>query len=345
MSNILGRGLHSSGSGGFATSVVATNIPGRIYVEAGSFAEANKLARFVAELDPMKVSPVLQGDVFKILNFSYSHTYWPWARVRGNRRKWAFYAGDTGLITKVEGHDKEYLALIPRIASEGQSRPPQALISRSSRDVRSAARDEANGRFSWKGHLFSAEGLSLVDLTKIATLPVSGPLPSFAELALFRTTSVLSTAEAERTEQRISQGYMKSGDKVKVIAGPYVSLLGEIREIKENEVAVYLPSQNVVENMTMDFIRVAFAISDQVRVLEGPSQSVIGWVVDISVNTLRVVNVEAQIEVDDLNCDMRQITNFSFTGQCLEIERRVPHVRAVHWSAVPGRICQARETG
>ena len=288
---------------------------------------------------------VFEEEVSKILNFSHSHTHWPWARVRGNRQKWALYAGDTGLITKIEGHDEEYLALIPRIPSEGQSRPPQALISRSSRDVRSAARDRPNRRFSWKGCLFSAEGLLLVDLTKIAILPLSEPLPSLAELALFRSTSILSTAEAERTEQRISQGHMKRGDKVKVIAGSYVSLLGEIREIKEDEVAVYLPSQNVVENMTVDFIRVAFAIGDQVRVLEGPSQSVIGWVVDISANALRVVNAEAQIEVDDLNCDMRQITNFSFTGQCLEIERRVPYVRAVHWSAVARRICEARETG
>ncbi|KJA12624.1 hypothetical protein HYPSUDRAFT_109789, partial [Hypholoma sublateritium FD-334 SS-4] len=68
-------------------------------------------------------------------------------------------------------------------------------------------------------------------------------------------------------------------DKVIVVSGPYLNMTGEVMEMKENEVAVYLPSQDVIEDMHKDTVRADFAVGDQVRVLDGPSQGLVGWVI------------------------------------------------------------------
>lgn len=310
VSKILERASHSSTAGYLATSVIATTMPGRIYAEARNYTQVQKLAQSYAELNPLKVSPVPQEDIFKILDFSPSHTDWPWAKVRGNRSKWRWYEGDMGLITRVEGRNKKCLALIPRINVEGQSRPPQALAVRRNMEIRRAARAELYGRFVCEGDMFSAEGLLLVDLDNIPILPLFKPLPSSAELAVFRSTSLLSAVEENKTSQHIAQARMKTGDRVKVVSGPYCGLIGEVQAMKEDEVAVYLPSQGVLEDMPKDTVRAAFAVGDQVKVLDGQSKGLVGWVTVVSagnmlrvlkVNTLRVFNVEDPTEVDNLH--------------------------------------------
>ena len=223
---ILERALHPSNARDLSVSVVATPTPGRIYAESPSFAQVTRLARSFKELDSRNISPVPRESFFEILNFTPSHMHWPWARVRGNRGKWRWYVGNTGLITKIGGVQKKYLALIPRIsdsdkAQQTQSRPPQALAVCRDLELRGAARAELHGNFLWKGKKFSAEGLLLVDLDDIDILPSFKPLPSSTELACFRSTPLLSTIEANKTSQQIAQIRLKTGDRVKVISGPY----------------------------------------------------------------------------------------------------------------------------
>ena len=297
--------LHSSNPGGIS-SAIATSTPGRIYAEARNFVQVAKLARSFAELNPLQVCPVPREEVFRILNISSSHIHWPWAKVHGSQEKWRPYAGDTGLITRVEGRNKKYLALIPRIhkldgTQAGQSRPPQALAVRSNLGTCGAVRTELYGGYTWRGHLFSPEGVLLVDLDNIAVLPLSKPLPSSAELTLFRSTSLLSTAEVEKTAQQVEQTRLKVGDRVKFVSGPYLDLIGEIKEIKENEVTVYVPSQNIVDDMPKDSVRADFAIGDRVNVLDGKNRGLVGWVIGISVRTLQVLNLETETEVNSLS--------------------------------------------
>ena len=135
----------------------------------------------------------------------------------------------------------------------------------------------------------------------ISFLPLSKPLPSSAELTLFRSTSLLSTAEVEKTAQQVEQTRLKVGDRVKFVSGPYLDLIGEIKEIKENEVTVYVPSQNIVDDMPKDSVRADFAIGDRVNVLDGKNCGLMGWVIGISVRTLRVLNVETETEVNPLS--------------------------------------------
>ncbi len=286
---------------------MSTSTPGRVYAECSDFSQVIKLARSFAELNLCQVTLVPREDVPRILNSSPSRMNWPWATVRDVRIKWKWYAGDTGLITRIEGQSKKYLALIPRInksasVQNGQSRPPQALAVRRNLDIDRVCQAELYGRYIWRGHLFSPEGFLLVDLDNITTVTFesSKPLPSPAELTLFRTTSFLSTAEAERTAQQVAQAHLNIGDKVKVISGPYLHLIGVVRGMKENEASVYLPSQNITEDMLIDTVRAAFTIGDYVKVLNSQNHGLVGWVVGISEATLRVLNMESETEVNVL---------------------------------------------
>ena len=299
------RAFSYSHSPGGISSAIATSTPGRIYAEARTFVQVAKLARSFQELNPLQVSPVPREDIFRILNVSSSRTRWPWAKVHGSQEKWRRYAGDTGLLTRVEGRNKKYLALLPRIhtsdgTQEGLSRPPQALAVRSNLDNCKAARTGLYGRYIWRGQLFSPEGVLLVDLDDINVLPLSNPLPSSSELTLFRSTSLLSTAEAEKTAQQIAQTRLKVGDRVKIVSGPYLGLIGDVKEIKENEATVHVPSQNIVDDMPKDSVRADFAIGDRVKVLDGENRGLVGWVIGISIRTLRVLNVETETEVNFL---------------------------------------------
>ena len=86
---------------------------------------------------------------------------------------------------------------------------------------------------------------------------------------------------------------------MKVVSGPYLDLIGEIKSIKENEVAVFLPSQDIMEDMAKDTVRAAFRVADHVRILDGQHQGLVGWVIAVlePERKLRVLNVEAAIEV------------------------------------------------
>ena len=94
---------------------------------------------------------------------------------------------------------------------------------------------------------------------------------------------------------------MKVGDRVKFISGPYLDLVGEIKEIKENEATVYVPSQNIIDDMPKDSVRADFAIGDRVNVLDGKNRGLVGWVIGISVRTLQVLNLETETEVNSLS--------------------------------------------
>lgn len=263
-----------------------------------------RLSRSFEALNSLKVRPVPQEDVVKLLNTSLStYVHGSWARVRGGKSKWSRYVGDTGLITEPEGRNESHLALIPRIApngaEEGQSRPPHMLVSRRGLEKLGTVKDELYGRFVWKGQLFSAEGFLLVDLDDISTVALLDPLPSSAELAVFRSTSLLSAEQAAKTEEQMAQAHINIGDRVKVVSGPYLNLIGEVKGIKENEVSIFLPSQDIVEDMANDTVRADFRVADHVRIIDGQHQGLVGWVIAVFnlERKLRVLDVEAAVEV------------------------------------------------
>ncbi|KAF8170797.1 hypothetical protein BJ912DRAFT_832971, partial [Pholiota molesta] len=83
-------------------------------------------------------------------------------------------------------------------------------------------------------------------------------------------------------DRMIIQTRMNIRDRVKVMVGTYLGMLGNVVEMKENEVAVYLPSQDIIEDMLQDSVQAAFDIGDQVVVVDGERKGLVGWVIGIS---------------------------------------------------------------
>ena len=248
------------------------------------------------------MNPVLQERILENLGYLQSGERWPWAKVRGSPKKWSRYAGDTGLITKVDGDDNWYLALIPRVgeldhSDDDRSRPSQALASRRSLDIRKAPKVGPSGTFYSKGTMYSAEGCILVEIAKIKVLPLPNPLPTSSELKLFQSTTLLSDAVSKMTDRLIAQSRIKIGDKLKVLSGPYIHSRGVVKEVNERTVTVYLPAQDSVEEMALDTVRAAFTLGDKVRAVDGKSKGLVGWVIGAIEEDLCVLNDETGMEV------------------------------------------------
>jgi ribosomal protein L24 len=285
-------------------------VPGRIYAEVNTFAQATALAQAIPELKPSRISPVPRDELYRILNIASTRLApHQWTRVAGRRRKWRVYGGDTGLVLMIQGSEKLYLALVPRLAigdaDPEVQRPPQALVSRlhlAHIKGEKSIKEDIEGRYIWKGYMFSKEGFLLIDLDKFELLPLVETVPRTAELDIFRTTTIIPPRIARRTEEMIRRTRMKLGDRVKVVTGEYLGLIGEITEILEDdsEVNIYMPSQDITQNMLKNDVRVTYRVGDQVKVLDGEHKGLAAWVVAILLDSLRILNLEKQIEVSTL---------------------------------------------
>ncbi|KAF8199073.1 hypothetical protein BJ912DRAFT_687982 [Pholiota molesta] len=311
---ILRKSMHPTAPQVLATSALATSVPGRIYAEVNTFAQATTLAQAIPELKPSRISPVPRDELYRILNIASTRLApHQWARVAGRRRKWRVYGGDTGLVLMIQGSEKLYLALVPRLAigdaDPEVQRPPQALLERlhlAHIKGEKSIKEDIEGRYIWKGYMFSKEGFLLIDLDKIELLPLVETVPRTAELAIFRTTTIIPPRIARRTEEMIRRTRMKLGDRVKVVTGEYLGLIGEITEILEDdsEVNIYMPSQDITQNMLKNDVRVTYRVGDQVKVLDGEHKGLAAWVVAILLDSLRILNLEKQIEVNVSKADV-----------------------------------------
>ena len=68
----------------------------------------------------------------------------------------------------------------------------------------------------------------MINVDDINIVPLPETIPTTNELAIFQTTPVLHRPLSSWTEMLIQENNMKVGDRVKVIAGEYVGLIGEL---------------------------------------------------------------------------------------------------------------------
>ncbi|KAF8972603.1 hypothetical protein BDZ97DRAFT_1614070, partial [Flammula alnicola] len=106
-------------------------------------------------------------------------------------------------------------------------------------------------------------------------------LPSMSVLMLFCSNHVLEADTRARTEKGIIASQVKLHDRVKVVRGEYRGLLGQVQDVREDEIAVYLSTQDLTEYVLRTDVRLAFRVGDEVRVLDGPNSGLTGWVVDV----------------------------------------------------------------
>lgn len=286
-----------------ALSAFATSLPGRIYAEVPTFQEAKTLARAISELDATHIRPLTLDEYFHVLRVTDVPKPHRWARVESKKKKWHWYKGDTGLVKKVEGQGKLYLYLIPRLTTplleKVQSQPPQALVNRLHLQNLPGAAVVVDGDGSFKNgkETYNADGLMMVDLDDIDILPLAETLPTTTELTIFRSTKVIHNRMANWTETRIMENNMKVGARVKIIAGEYCGLVGELKEVSDEEFKVYIPSQGIIEDVMKNNVRASYQIGDQIKILCGKHQDLVAWIIAISPKILTILNVEKEIEV------------------------------------------------
>jgi ribosomal protein L24 len=289
-----------------AACVFATTVPGRIYAEVPTYQWAAKLARSMIDLRAERIRPIPVEEYCRILHIKPKIKRFRWARVVDKTKKWYWYKGDTGLIHKVEGKGKLQLMLIPRLitmpSKDVRSRPPQALVDclvLQAMVGEDAIEDHENNAFEYGGYCYSAEGLISVDIDQIDFIHLPGTIPTTSELDIFQSTSVLHPRLSEWTETLIQENNMQVGDRVKVIAGEYTGLIGQLMEINDDDVKVYIPCQDVVEDMVKHSVRASYRTGDQVKVVHGVHVDLVAWVVSVSSTNLKIVNVKKEIEVSN----------------------------------------------
>jgi hypothetical protein len=76
-------------------------------------------------------------------------------------------------------------------------------------------------------------------------------------------------------------------DRVKVLRGPFRGLLGKVTSLTDDEVEVYLPSQDLLEHVRVWELAREFRVGDRVRA-RVENEETIGWVTMVSDSHLSV---------------------------------------------------------
>ena len=103
---------------------------------------------------------------------------------------------------------------------------------------------------------------------------------------------------------RMSVRILHIGNAVKITHGDLKGLFGIIVEIRENEANVFLPLQDVTIYLPFSLLRKHLKVGDEVHILLGDNQGVMGWVVNQDDKNLYVFNNRTGMEVNVLllNC-------------------------------------------
>ena len=114
----------------FTTFFARVFLPGRIFAEASSYADAILLASQIPELSTYNVRLVPHGSILELLaRGSKTPREQTWLRMKSKQKKLKVYLGDTALLVKAES-DLFEVWLIPREGvADGSSRPPQHLLN------------------------------------------------------------------------------------------------------------------------------------------------------------------------------------------------------------------------
>ena len=91
---------------------------------------------------------------------------------------------------------------------------------------------------------------------------------------------------------------LQIGDEVKITHIDSRRHFGKIIDITENEANVFLTMQDVTTTVPFSVLQKYFKVGDEVHILEGDNQGVMGWVVNQDDNYVCIFNDRTGAEVD-----------------------------------------------
>ena len=118
--------------------------------------------------------------------------------------------------------------------------------------------------------------------------------PSLADVIPFLSSVSIDDSAKHLIQNLAERKALKEGTQVKIVAGEYQGLVGNIVELKEATVLVEFYATQELKDVPVNYVRRYFKAGDFVRVTEGEHQNLEGWVVNVDdrkyVATLYVKN-------------------------------------------------------
>ena len=313
---VLSRATHPTHPEILAKSIFTrSTLPGRVYAEVSTLAQATNLAAAIQELNASAVRLVPAEDMLARLQVPNPYSFPPqsWARIRGTGKGWGVYRGDVVLVAEV--NNQSSVVVVPRISHyttksgtrpEQALRPPFALRAVFGSEIVS---DVANEQLvTFRGQSFTPEGFIVWPLSGVDLMRPQDDLPSKELLDIFQQCPSLLEDTYLKASASLLSLQIKAGDWVKVIRGDYRGIFGRVTRVDEKAVAVYVESQGLEEEILVDSVRRVFRIGDQVKILRGAHAGSTGWVVDVLRGSVKVLNIEKSFEVCKINCHSRLLT-------------------------------------
>jgi len=232
-----------------ATAAVAVfgraTLPGRVFIEATSLKDARRMIANVSYVTPNKTKPVPQDDYQSCL--TEGNTYTPslhhWVRLRHLR----LYKGDIALITYVGEQSLVIdVTVVPGwVFSDNKNtsgHPPKQLLN--AFEVQRLLGPGSISLRNWRFLLMESEELHcesahllLSDLDTNSYIPAEA-MPTITELEMFKPSYDVPEEILTKTQNRIMLESLQLRDQVKILAGEYQGLLGEVESIDGLEVQV-----------------------------------------------------------------------------------------------------------
>lgn len=269
-----------------ASSVIARpDIPGRIFVEVSSEKDARAVVNAVPNLlrhRLVRLLPVNERPRFLKYDDD-GYKIGTWVRIEG---PWKLYRGDVALIVAGKREGELALAAIPRVPAETDpsrpGRPPRKLL-----DKQQLAEMRLHGRtyrtrsiFKHRNNHYTAQGFLYASFSDAkVSRATEEVLPLLPELEIFRKCLLMPDTTYPDTARRIMQQSIKLHDRVKILRGVFVDLVGRVVDIDTYEVAVHFPSRHTQERFSRRELRLEFHIGDQILFMGTENRGKKAWVV------------------------------------------------------------------
>jgi hypothetical protein len=307
--------------------------PGRVFVEAPTLQQVYMAIDGVGELSARGITLVPPADREQTLAIKASNAALArqsWVRFGSNNPLGIGYHGDIGLVTSIDIDGTLQISFVPRIpiavvkgkgkASKKLKRPLKA--SRKLFDPTWVRNQYGEGAvknsddppgYIFDGRLYDSEGFGVTwqVMLEHVILPA---FPTAEELKDFMDRSWVDEDTKSAAKEHINIALLAHGNRVKVIKGNLVGLIGVVEAVGENEVTIRIGDKALEElnrsqglwgpqitegvfELGRDFVRRRFEAGDAVEVISGASKGTSGWVVNQVLDMLHIVTNSLETEV------------------------------------------------
>lgn len=268
--------------------------PGRILVEAKDSANVIKICNGITGVYASRMKKISRELAMRYLfpAKSYTPTTSTWIRLRGRR-----YHNDIAFITVVDRDTLTVEAIVvPRVSytSKRKKGPiPRACFSAVTANAGMALAGQVqlrNGIHVYKDECYSRSGyLTLKNLTPIHYFHRE-IIPTLEELEDFRACSEIPATIFESYVFKAKSALLVEGDRVKIVAGSLKNLVADVQFVNNSEVQIYIRSHDIHATIQAHHLRKEFQVGDQVIVIGGSHKDMIAWVVEVSLNSLAIID-------------------------------------------------------